>query len=183
MVAAGHETTASTLAWAFERLRRHPQITADLVDEADGDGNELRQATILEIQRARTVIDFAGRHVAGPFFQLGDWRIPQGYSIIVSISELHGNEEAFPDPDRFDPYRYVGKRPPTFNWLAFGGGSRRCIGAAFANTEMDVVLRTVLRRFTIDSTTEPGEKVHNRGVAYVPKNGGRIVVRRRTDVA
>ncbi len=183
LLTAGHETTASTLAWAFERLRRHPQILAALADEANGDANELRQATILEVQRTRTVIEFSGRDVAAPSFQLGDWRIPHGWTIVVSILQLHADPEAFPDPDRFDPYRYVGKRPPTFKWLAFGGGSRRCIGAAFANTEMDVVLRTILRRFTIDPTTEPGEKMYNRGVAYVPKNGGRIVVRRRTDVA
>jgi len=180
LVAAGHETTASTLAWAFERLRRHPGIVAALAEEAEGDDNELRQATILEVQRARTVIDFAGRHVAAPTFELGEWRIPKGYSIVVSISQLH--ESAFEDPDRFDPYRFVGHRPPTFAWVPFGGGTRRCIGAAFANTEMDVVLRTVLRHFTLDSTTDPGEKVHSRGVAYTPKRGGRIVLQHRSHV-
>ena len=177
LVGAGHETTASTLAWAFERLRRHPDIVAALAEEGEGDGNELRQATILEVQRARTVIDFAGRHVAAPMFELGEWRIPQGYSIVVSISQLHAT--AFPDPDRFDPYRFVGNRPPTFAWVPFGGGTRRCIGAAFANAEMDVVLRTVLRHFVLDSTTDPGEKVHSRGVAYSPKRGGRIVLQHR----
>jgi cytochrome P450 len=178
LVAAGHETTASTLGWAFERLRRHPDIMAALTQEAAGDDNELRQATILEVQRARTVIDFAGRHVAAPMFELGEWRVPRGYSIMISISQLHQNAGAFPDPDRFDPYRFVGTRPPVA-WVPFGGGTRRCIGAAFANTEMDVVLRTVLRHFTLDSTTDPGEKVHSRGVAYTPKDGGRIVMRRR----
>ena len=179
LLSAGHETTASTLAWAFERLRRHPAIAAALTSEADGDDNELRQATILEVQRARTVIDFAGRHVAVPSFELGEYRIPHGSSIMVSIRQLHANQEAFPDPDRFDPYRFVGNRPPTFAWVPFGGGTRRCVGAAFANTEMDVVLRTVLRHFTLDSTSDPGEKVHSRGVAFTPKKGGRIVVQRR----
>jgi cytochrome P450 family 138 len=179
LLSAGHETTASTLAWAFERLRRHPEIAAALTSEADGDDNELRQATILEVQRARTVIDFAGRHVAAPSFELGEYRIPHGYSIMVSIRQLHENREAFPEPDRFDPYRFVGNRPPTFAWVPFGGGTRRCVGAAFANTEMDVVLRTVLRHFTLDSTADPGEKVHSRGVAFTPKKGGRIVVHRR----
>ncbi|MFZ0834116.1 MAG: cytochrome P450 [Mycobacterium sp.] len=177
LVAAGHETTASTLAWAFERLRRHPDLVAALTEEAEGDGNELLQATILEVQRARTVIDFAGRHVAAPTFELGEWRIPKGYSIVVSISQLH--DSAFEDPERFDPYRFVGNRPPTFAWVPFGGGTRRCLGAAFANTELDVVLRTVLRHFSLDSTTDPGEKVHSRGVAYTPKRGGRIVVHHR----
>ena len=178
-VAAGHETTASTLAWAFERLRRHPHLVAKLAKEAETDDNELRQATILEVQRARTIIDFSGRHVAAPVFELGEWQIPKGYSIVVGIAQLHANEEAFPDHKRFDPYRFVGTRPPTFAWVPFGGGTRRCIGAAFANTEMDVVLRTVLRHFTLDSVSDPGEKVHSRGVAYTPKQGGRIVLHRR----
>ena len=100
----------------------------------------------MEVQRARTVIDFAGRHVAAPTFELGEWRIPRGYTILVSISQLH--ETAFENPGQFDPHRFVGNRPPTFAWVPFGGGTRRCIGATFANTEMDVVLRTVLRHFT-----------------------------------
>jgi cytochrome P450 len=179
LLSAGHETTASTLAWAFERLRRHPDLAAALTSEADGDGNELRQATILEVQRARTVIDFAGRTVAAPQFQLGEYCVPHGHSIMVSIRQLHANPEAFPDPDRFDPHRFMSHKPPTFAWVPFGGGTRRCVGAAFANTEMDVVLRTVLRRFTLDSTTDPGEKAHSRGVAFTPKKGGRIVLHRR----
>jgi cytochrome P450 family 138 len=179
LLTAGHETTASTLAWAFERLRRHPELVAALAKEAESEDNELRQATILEVQRARTVIDFAGRNVAAPFFDLGEYRIPHGYSIIVSIRQLHENSEAFDDPDRFDPYRFVGKRTPTFAWVPFGGGTRRCVGAAFANTEMDVVLRTVLRHFRLDATTDPGEKVHSRGVAFTPKSGGRIVLQHR----
>lgn len=179
LLAAGHETTASTLAWAFERISRHPEILADLVAEADGDGNELRQATILEVQRARTVIDFAGRHVYPETYQLGEWVIPRGYSIIVGIAQLHDNPDVFPDPGRFDPQRFIGTKPSALSWIPFGGGTRRCVGAAFANMEMDVVLRTVLRHFTIETTDAPGEPWHCRGVAFIPKDGGRVVVRRR----
>jgi cytochrome P450 len=181
LLAAGHETTASTLGWAFERLRRHPEVLSALAKEADTEDNELRQATILEVQRVRTVIDFAGRHIYAPVLQLGEWSIPRGYSVVVSLSLLHENTEAFPDPDRFDPQRFVGVKPSTYAWVPFGGGTRRCVGAAFANMEMDVVLRTVLRHFTIETTTGPAEKWHSRGVAYTPKNGGRIVVHRRTN--
>jgi cytochrome P450 len=179
LLAAGHETTASTLGFAFERLSRHPQVLTALVAEAETDDNELRLATILEVQRHRTVIDAAGRHVHAPAFELGEWSIPHAHTIIVSISKLHADPELFPDPDRFDPQRYIGTKPPSFAWLAYGGGSRRCVGAAFANMEMDVVLRTVLRHFTIETTNAPGEKVHSRGVAYTPSDGGKIVVRRR----
>jgi len=182
LLAAGHETTASTLGWAFERLSRHPDVLAALVDEVDGaadGGSELRQATILEVQRARTVIDFAARRVHPPLFQLGEWVIPRGDSIIVSIAQIHNDPSVFPDPDRFDPKRYIDGKPSSFAWIPFGGGTRRCLGAAFANMEMDVVLRTVLRHFSIETTTEPGERWHGRGVAFTPKDGGRIVVHRR----
>jgi cytochrome P450 len=179
LLAAGHETTASTLAWAFERISRHPELLARLVDEADNGGNELRQATILEVQRARTVIDFAGRHVYPEAYRLGEWVIPRGYSIIVGIAQIHDNPEVFPDPRRFDPQRFIDTKPSALSWIPFGGGTRRCVGAAFANMEMDVVLRTVLRHFTIETTDAPDERWHCRGVAFTPKDGGPVVVRRR----
>jgi cytochrome P450 len=178
LLGAGHETTASTLGWAFERLRRHPEVLAQLVRENDEGGNEFRQATIQELQRNRTVIDFSGRHVRAPHFDLGGWRIPHGYTVMIAIANVHANAEVFPDPERFDPSRFIGTRTPTA-WIPFGGGTRRCIGAAFANVEMDVVLRTVLRHFVIETDDAPDEKVHFRGIAFTPKDGGRIVVRRR----
>lgn len=179
LLAAGHETTAATLGWAFERLSRHPDVLAALAEEADTDNNALRQAAILEVQRNRTVIDAAGRRVYVPVYKLGDWAIPRGYSIIVSIAQLHANPEVFHNPDRFEPQRYIGAKPPTFAWIPFGGGTRRCVGAAFANMEMDVVLRMVLRQFTLQPTEAAGEKWHARGVAFTPKDGGRIVAYRR----
>ena len=179
LLAAGHETTAATLGWAFERLTRHPELLAALVEEADRDGQELRQASILEVQRSRTVIDFAARSIYPPVYQLGEWVIPRGYSMIVSIARIHDNPNVFPNPERFDPQRYMGSKPSAFAWIPFGGGARRCVGAAFANMEMDVVLRTVLRHFTIETTDAPAEDWYCRGVAYTPKDGGRIVVRRR----
>jgi cytochrome P450 len=181
LLAAGHETTASTLAWAFERISRHPKVLDRLVAEVAGDDNSYRQATIFEIQRNRTVIDFAGRHVAVPTYELGEWRLPQGYSILVSLLQLHRDPNVYPDPERFDPQRFLDEKPNTYSWVPFGGGTRRCVGAAFANMEMDVVLRTVLRHFTIRTTSAPGEKWHHRGVAFTPKKGGRVVVYRRVD--
>ena len=180
ILAAGHETTASTLAWVFERISRHPEVLRQLVEEAATDANAYRQATILEVQRNRTVIDFAGRHVAAPGYEVGEWVIPQGFSIMVSLLQLHQDPEVYPHPERFDPQRFIDDKPSTFSWVPFGGGTRRCVGAAFANMEMDVVLRTVLRHVTIQATDAPAEKWHNRGVAYTPKRGGRVVVFRRT---
>ncbi|ODR06006.1 cytochrome P450 [Mycolicibacillus koreensis] len=178
-LAAGHETTASTLGWVFERISRDPQLLADLTAEADTGGAALRQATIYELQRNRTVIDFAGRRVLAPSFTLGPWVLPRDSLVVVSIASIHDNAEQFPDADRFDPHRFLDTRPSTFAWVPFGGGTRRCPGATFANAEMDVVLRTVLRHFTIEPSAAPGEKWHSRGVAFTPKDGGRIVVHRR----
>src|SRR5258707_7158909 len=93
LLAAGHEPTASTLGWAFERITRHPELLADLVEEADSGGSELRQATILEVQRSRTVIDFAARRVYPEGYQLGEWVIPRGESIIVIISPIHDDAD------------------------------------------------------------------------------------------
>ncbi|MGB8403391.1 MAG: cytochrome P450 [Mycobacterium sp.] len=179
LLAAGHETTAATLAWAFERISRHPEVLSRLEDEVADGSDEYRQAVILEVQRVRTIIDFAGRHVYAPTFQLGEWVIPRGFSVIVAIDQMHESATEFADPQRFDPERFVGNRPP-LAFLPFGGGTRRCVGAVFANVEMDVVLRTVLRHFAIATTNSPGERVHARGVAYTPKDGGRVVLRRRS---
>ena len=179
LLAAGHETTASTLSWTFERVSRHPEVLRELVAEAATEGNEYRQATILESQRNRTVIDATGRRVLTPVYELGQWRIPKGYSISTAIGRIHDNADEFPNPERFDPQRFIGRRPNTFAWIPFGGGTRRCVGAAFANMEMDVVLRTVLRHYTIETTGRPGEKWHSRGIAFTPKDGGRITVRSR----
>ncbi|PVA20269.1 cytochrome P450 [Mycobacteroides abscessus] len=178
LLAAGHETTATTLAWAFERITRHPEVLSRLAEEAQGDSNEYRQATILEVQRSRPVIDFAGRHVLAPHVDIGPYRIPQGHSVVVSINLMHDDPVAFPCPERFDPERFMGAKPGN-SWVPYGGGTRRCVGAAFANMEMDIVLRTVLRHFTIETTTAPDEKWHSRGVASCPKNNGRVTVRRR----
>lgn len=179
LLAAGHETTASTMAWVFERLSRFPEWLDELTAEADTDKNTLRRAAIREVQRVRTVIDFAGRHVYAPSVQIGEWVIPRGYGLIVGINQIHQNPSAFADPQRFDPQRFLTGSPSAFEWLPYGGGSRRCPGSTFANLEMDRVLRTVLRHFTIEPTGEPGEKYHARGVAFTPKKGGRITVHRR----
>jgi cytochrome P450 len=183
LLAAGHETTSSTLAWVFERISRHPELLAALTAEADTEENTLRWATIREVQRTRTVVDFAGRHVYAPSIQLGQWVIPRGFSVMVSILEIHANPAAFENPDQFDPRHLTTGNPHPFGWIPYGGGTRRCPGATFANVGMDVVLRTVLRRFTIETTTAAPEEWHSRGVAFTPKDGGRIVVRPRDSCA
>jgi cytochrome P450 family 138 len=177
LLTAGHETTATTLAWAVERIRRHPGLLNELHEDDDG---KLLDATILEVQRTRPVIDLTARQVKQDGFRLGRWTLPKGYAVLVSIALIHDDDAVFPHAATFDPHRFEGARPDLYQWIPFGGGTRRCLGAAFATMEMTVVLRTLLRDFTLVPTTAPGERWHSRGVAYAPAKGGRAVVRRRT---
>jgi cytochrome P450 family 138 len=179
LVGAGHETTASALAWTFERLRRHPEVLAELVREVDEGGRDFRRATIWESLRVRTVIDVCGRRVTSPHFTLDEWRISPNRNVIVRIADLHEDPLLFPDPTQFNPHRFSGSRPAAPTWLAFGGGARRCIGADFAVTEMDIVLRTVLRNFRIQTDAAADEESCFRGIAHSPKHGGRVALNRR----
>ena len=133
----------------------------------------------MELLRLRTVVDVIGRRVGAPNFDLGKWRIPHNRTVLVRIADLHENPEIFPHPERFDPYRFRGTRPAAPAWLAFGGGARRCIGSEFAIAEMDIVLRTVLQNFRVRTDATADEKSYFRGVAHIPKLGGRITVDRR----
>jgi hypothetical protein len=180
LLGSGHETTASSLAWALERLSRHPELCQRLADEADAGGSELRQATIWEVQRTRPVLDGTTRRTKTRI-RLGEWVLPEGTNIIISIKLAHDSEEDFPDAGSFNPDRYLGTTSKPVAWIPFGGGVNRCVGAAFANMESDVVLRMLLRELRFVPTDAPGEKARWRGVATVPAKGARATVRRRTD--
>lgn len=178
LLVAGHETTATTLAWTVERLRRHPDVLARLQAEVDSGESELLQATIWEVQRTRPVIDSTIR-CTRERLRLGDWVIPRGRTIIVSFTQVHDSEDNFTRADAFDPDRFLGATPDTHTWIPYGGGVRRCIGAAFANMEMTVTLRTLLREFEFATTDAPAEKRQSRGIANAPKRGGLAIVSRR----
>jgi cytochrome P450 len=179
MLAAGHETTAHQLSWAVERLTRHPDALARLVEEVDaGDGTTYRDAVIRECQRTRPVIFFAGRHTMAPY-ELGDYRLPKGVQLALAAAMTHFDPALFEAPDAFRPERFTDKLPDTYTWIPFGGGVRRCIGATFAHMEMDVVLRTLLEQVTLEPTSAPDETWAFRGVAMAPAEGGRVTIRRR----
>ena len=182
LLAAGHETTATTLAWTVERLRRHPRLLHRLAAEVDAGGSELAQATIWEVQRTRPVITGTARMTKARM-RLGDWVIPENHVVMASISLAHATDGSFPDANAFDPDRFVGNPPDNYAWIPYGGGIRRCIGAAFANMEMIVTLRTLLREFEFGTTYTAGERKHSRGVAIAPRRGGRAVVYRRRAAA
>ncbi|HWT93855.1 MAG TPA: cytochrome P450, partial [Solirubrobacteraceae bacterium] len=178
LLAAGHETTATSLAWAVERLRRHPELLDRLTAEADEGGNALRAATIWEIQRTRPVIVGTSRKVKAESFALNGWEIPKDHRIMVAARLIHNDARFFARPKSFEPDRFLHRKPDTYTWVPFGGGTRRCIGAAFAHMEMDVVLRILLTDFELTPTTERGERWRSRGIAGAPARGGLARVRR-----
>src|ERR1700719_943968 len=179
LVAAGHETTASQLAWAVERLRRHPELLSRLTDEVDAGGSELREATIWEVQRTRPVLDAAVRRTKTRI-RLGEWVIPENTNLVVSIKIAGDSKESFPDAMSFNPDRFLDGHAKPVGWIPFGGGVNRCVGAAFAHMETDITLRTMLRELRFAPTDAPDERPRWRGVANVPAKGARAVVYRRT---
>ena len=183
MLAAGHETTATTLAWAVERLQRHPQLLDRLVADLDAGSEELLNATVFEILRTRPVIDTTFRQVKVPTLQIGPWTVPQGHTIVASIGLSHADESVFHEARRFDPDRFMSRRPDPAEWIPYGGGVRRCIGAAFATMEIRVVLRTLLRDYVISPSNARDEGWQSRGVALAPSRGALVRVRPRSGEA
>ncbi|HEV7943067.1 MAG TPA: cytochrome P450 [Solirubrobacteraceae bacterium] len=182
MLVAGHETTANTLSWAVERLRRHPEVLARLAQEADEGGKALREASIREVQRMRPVIAFAGRVVRKQPYEIGGYRLPVGTRMLLAACLTHFDPNLFPHPDRFDPDRFLDTMPDTYSWIPFGGGIRRCIGATFAHMEMDVVLRVMLERVELLPTEEPDEPWAFRGIVWAAGRNGMAAVAPRQGV-
>ena len=177
LVLAGHETTANSLAWAFERLLRHPAAYDRLRDVArsDDDPDGYLEATIHEVMRSRPVIPIIGRKVTVPW-QLGEYRMPAGSAILMSILLLHHREDVYPDPFAFRPERFVGRKPGTYTWIPFGGGIRRCLGAALAMAEQRVVLSAIARRTDLKAPNPAPERACHRNVTMIPAAGARVVM-------
>ena len=175
LVLAGHETTANSLAWAWERLVRNPEPHAALVDAVrNGDGAEERvEATIIETMRNRPVIPIIGRRVQVPW-RLGDYGVEAGTAITMSILLVHHREDVYPDPFAFRPERWLGRKPGTYDWIPFGGGIRRCLGAALAMAEQRVVLTTMARRLDLEPDRPEHERAMHRNVTMIPARGARV---------
>ncbi|MBA3458261.1 MAG: cytochrome P450, partial [Deltaproteobacteria bacterium] len=174
LLIAGHETTATSLGWVFDRLLAHPQTYAKLATEIDAGRDEYLDAVIRETLRVRPILPLVGRHVVKPF-TLGPWTIPPGARIAPSIYLAGRREDAYPHPDRFEPERWLGVRPDPYSWLPFGGGTRRCLGMAFAQFEMRIVLQTVVPRARLQLAQGPA-RVVRRGITLAPEGGPRVVL-------
>jgi cytochrome P450 len=183
LVLAGHETTANSLAWAFERLVRTPDAYGELRDAVRGigdDGDAYVEATIHEAMRVRPVIPIVGRRPTQPW-QLGEYTIPAGTTITVGIVLIHHREDLYPQPFAFLPRRFLGVTPGTYTWIPFGGGTRRCLGAALAMAEQRIVMRAIARRVDLEHVDPQPEREQHRNVTIIPRQGGLVRVRNRID--
>jgi cytochrome P450 family 135 len=181
LLVAGHETTATGLAWAFDLILRTPRVRAALERAvAEGDDHQYVDAVAKEALRMRPVVPGVGRVVRGGPFELGGYNLPEGTEINPSIATIHARGSLFPGPEDFRPERFLADDPPdTYTWIPFGGGTRRCIGASFALFEMRVVIRRVIERAVLEAVGPRAERVERRGITMVPKNGTRVVLRER----
>jgi cytochrome P450 len=178
---AGHETTASQLAWAFERLSHEPAVQASLAEEIDrGEGDEYLAATIHEILRLRPVLPNAEPRLTKREVEIGGYRYPAGIVLLASAYLVHHDPAVYPEPSAFRPERFVGKTPGTYTWLPFGGGRRRCLGASFALEEMKIVLRAVFARLDLAPAGPIPETTRRRGITFSPRGEATVVPTRRT---
>jgi cytochrome P450 len=173
---AGHETTASSLAFAFEQLARHPEVQERLA--ADPDDDRYLDAIINEVLRLRPVLPNAEPRLVKQEVTIGPWTYPVGVVLIASAALVHRDAAIYPEPHAFRPERFLDTKPGTFTWIPFGGGRRRCIGASFALLEMRIVLRAAAERFTI-AATGPPQRPRRRMITITPGDGACVQLGRR----
>jgi cytochrome P450 len=177
---AGHETTASQLAWGFERLAREPLVVSRVAEEIDRDeGDEYLTATIYEILRLRPVLPNAEPRLVKRPVTIGGVRYPAGVALLASAYLVHHDPEIYPEPWAMRPERFLEAPPGTYAWLPFGGGRRRCLGASFALAEMKIVMRTVLGRFAVEPVDARAEPAARRSITFSPGRGAHVVLRER----
>jgi cytochrome P450 len=178
VLGAGHETTATALAWAVERLLRTPEALGRLRESLEAGDDEYLSAVIKETLRARPVIADVARKLTSPL-QIGSHRIPAGIFVLPAIAAMHYRPDLYPEPEQFRPERFLDGGGDHYAWIPFGGGVRRCIGAAFAEYEMRVVLRTIFELTELRAPDPRPERVKTRNITLAPGNGTRIVLERR----
>jgi cytochrome P450 len=183
LLIAGHETTATELAWCFERLVRDPPVLSRLVDEIDADEDAYVLAVIRETLRRRPVIINSQPRKVVKEVEVGGRTYGPGCSLIPNAYLVHHDPEIYPEPYAFRPERFLDDAPGTYTWIPFGGGRRRCIGASFAMLEMGIVLRTLLSRLELRSGADGPELNRRRMITVSPSQGGRVELRPRAAAA
>jgi len=174
LMLAGHETTATTLAWAVDLLLHHPEVLDRVRGEAESGQTDYTEAVINETLRLWPPAPITGRMTAGRY-QLGDYTLEPGTRIVLLLDAVNRDPDSYPDPDEFRPERFIGTRPPAHAWIPFGGGIKRCIGAAFAMCELITVLHTLLREGRLEPVSPRPEGPPWRAApVLVPRNGTRV---------
>jgi cytochrome P450 len=179
LLVAGHETTATALAWTLDLLAHHPEALRRLTEEVDAGGDAYLRAVIAESLRLRPVVPLAGRRLTSDL-RVDGLDLPAGTDVTPAIWLTHTRADTYPDPYAFRPERFLNGAPSTYAWIPFGGGIRRCLGAAFAEMEMRVVLTEILRRRLPRAAVKGAERVARRNVTFSPRHGTRILAARRT---
>jgi cytochrome P450 len=172
---AGHETTASELAWGFEQLARAPRVAERIRDEAD---DRYLTATINEILRRRPVLPNAEPRLVKQPVRIGPYEYPPGVALLASAFLVHHDPTIYPDPYAFRPERFLEQAPGTYTWIPFGGGRRRCLGASFALEEMKIVLRTVVTRYELVPATHRPEVTARRSITFSPAGGATVILQK-----
>ncbi len=175
LLTAGHETTATGLAWSFERVARHPEVAEGIRQEATG---SYLDAVIKEVLRLRPVVYDTPRALAEPL-EIGGCHVPKGWLVSAAIPLVHLDPQRFPDPKRFNPARFEGDDAPVVAWIPFGGGRRRCVGSRLALLEMQTVMGAVLERFQLEPDDPADERQRPRTVTLAPAKGARVVLSAR----
>jgi cytochrome P450 len=179
---AGHETTASELAWAFERLVREPAVLARLRAELDGGGEDERYLTAVvnETLRMKPVLPFGQVAFVKQPIEIGGVVYQPGVALAAGAYPIHHDPSIHPEPWAFRPERFLEEQPGTYTWIPFGGGRRRCLGASFAQLEMKLVLRAVLARFELEPLEQRAEATRRRSITMSPAQGARVILRERS---
>jgi cytochrome P450 len=177
MLVAGHETTATALAWAFERMLRHPDVMARLRAGLEEGDSRYLDAAIKESLRLRPVVPIAARKLSAPL-TVGGREYEPGTVLMPCIFLLHRNPAVYDAPDEFRPERFIGAQPATYSFIPFGGGVRRCLGSSFALLEMRIVIESVLRNLDLKPTRRRGERIVRRAFTLSPSRGARVVAAR-----
>jgi cytochrome P450 len=178
LLLAGHETTATALAWTFDLLLRHPREMGRLRDSLEAGEDDYLRATISESLRLRPVVPLAGRRLAKDL-EVDGLTLPAGTDVTPAIWLAHTRADAYPEPFAFRPERFLDEPPDTYAWIPFGGGVRRCLGAAFAEFEMRIALREVLTRCELRKANPRPEKIGRRNITLSPKDGTPVVLTAR----
>ena len=178
MLAAGHETTSTALAFAFELLLRDERVLCRLREELDAGEDAYLDAVVKETLRLRPIIDAAERTLTAPRMVAG-WQLPAGTKVYPGTLLVQMREDLYPAPNSFQPERFLDGTVESYAWLPFGGGIRRCIGAALAQAEMAEVLRAAVSSLSLAPVRPEPDPVVLHGITLIPKHGVEVTVQSR----